>query len=322
MQSIYILAFVTLLLTSCKNSTETLAEASNTSTEVSTITKNTSQASTEKTTIPEPTKDAKPLSKQFKDYWYAGEAELTSYDLKMLRYGEMRNGKAVLVYVTEPFLAKEQVKANGANDDNIPVLKLNHTKSFNTGIYPYSIMSSTFYPVDDNRHALKVTNSIQEWCGQTYLQLNNRDAFDIMGHSYFEGEADEEFSVDKTVLEDEIWAQLRINPTDVRIGSQKIIPSFEYLRLNHKPIKAYTAIVSSNVRFNKLTTQIEFPELNRTVTILQDNAFPYGIEFFSEKLVINGQSFLSSGKKIKTIKSPYWEKNGTKDAGLRDELGL
>ena len=96
----------------------------------------------------------KPLSEEFKKYWYAGNAEITSYKLEQARYGELREGTSVLIYVTEPFLPEVQVKADRSNSTNIPVLKLNATKKYLTGIYPYSIMSSTFYPVDDNRHAI------------------------------------------------------------------------------------------------------------------------------------------------------------------------
>ena len=93
------------------------------------------------------------LPEEFKDYWYNGEAEITSYKLEQARYGEMHDGKAVLVFVTEDFLPETQVKADHYEETNIPVLKLNATKKFNTGIYPYSIMQSTFYPVSNNKHA-------------------------------------------------------------------------------------------------------------------------------------------------------------------------
>jgi len=69
-------------------------------------------------------KPAKELSSEFKKYWYAGNAEISSYELEQARYGEIRKGKAVLVYVTEDFLPKEQVKADYQNPENIPVLKL------------------------------------------------------------------------------------------------------------------------------------------------------------------------------------------------------
>jgi len=121
-------------------------------------------------------------------------------------------------------------------------LKLNATKNFTTGIYPYSIMSSTFYPVQDNQHAQKFTVSIQEWCGHVYAQLNNRDSFEIKSHSYFENEGDQDLSLQKTHLENEFWSKIRINPKDLPVGPLKVIPSLEYLRLVHQPIKAYDAV--------------------------------------------------------------------------------
>ena len=155
---------------------------------------------------------------QFNDYWYAGEAEISAYKLEQARYGELREGTAVLVFVTEPFLPKKQVKADGNNPENISVLKLNATKNFNTGIYPYSIMQSTFYPVANNQHAIKVSCSVQEWCGHAYAQLNNREQFELMSHSYFESEADENFKLEKATIENELWAQLRIDPSTLPVG--------------------------------------------------------------------------------------------------------
>ena len=79
------------------------------------------------------------VSQEFKDYWYSGKAEITSYNLSQERYGEIRKGKAVNIFVSENFLPKEQVKADNVSKENISVLKLNQTKNFNTGIYPYSV---------------------------------------------------------------------------------------------------------------------------------------------------------------------------------------
>ena len=76
------------------------------------------------------------LSQEFKQHWFDGYAEINSYTLIQSRYGEQRNGSAVLIYVTEDFLADEQVKANQKSSTTIPVLKANRTKNFLTGIYP------------------------------------------------------------------------------------------------------------------------------------------------------------------------------------------
>lgn len=258
--------------------------------------------------------EKKQLSQAFKEYWYAGEAEITSYKLEKARYGEIRKGQAVLVYVTENFLPEKQVKADRQNPNNIPVLKLNATKNFNTGIYPYSIMQSTFYPVSNNQHAIKVSSSIQEWCGHVYTQLNNKEQFEIMSHSYFESEADENFKLEKAVLENELWAQLRINPKSLPIGNLQIIPTLEFTRLKHVPLKAYNA----SAILNNDNYSIFYPELNRRLTINFNPVFPHDVLSWEETV----NNLTTKATKLKTIKSAYWNKNSNDDETLRDTLQL
>ena len=263
-----------------------------------------------------------PQSKGFKNYWYAGEAEISSYKLEQARYGEIRDGKAVLIYVTEDFLPKSQVKADGQNPNNISVLKLNATKKFNTGVYPYSIMQSTFYPVANNQHALKISSSMQEWCGHVYAQLNNRSQFEVTSHSYFEREADENFKLKKAVLENELWIQLRIDPKSLPIGDLEIIPSFEFMRFRHVPIKPYKA--SAELKANTYT--ISYPELNRTLIIEFNSKFPFDIlgweETFKSGFGTNAKQLTTKATKLETIKSPYWQKNSNADDVLRETLQL
>ena len=265
---------------------------------------------------------SQPLSSEFKAYWYANDAEITSYKLEQARYGEMRDGTAVLVYVTEPFLRDEQVKADKNYAGNVPVLKLNAVKKFNTGIYPYSIMQSVFYPVANNQHALKISCSVQEWCGHVYTQLNNHTEFEVTSHSYFEGEADEDFSLDKSILENELWTQLRINPNSLPTGELKIIPSFDFLRLRHVPMKPYDATVT----MSEGNYSISYPELNRTLTIYFTPQFPHEIEGWEETFVSGFgeqvKELTTKATKIKTIKSDYWNKNRNADDPLRESLGI
>ncbi|MEZ4803473.1 MAG: septum formation inhibitor Maf [Gelidibacter sp.] len=270
----------------------------------------------------EPLSKPQPLSQEFKNYWYGNEAEITSYQLEQARYGEMREGTAVLVYVTEPFLREEQVKADEDFPSNIPVLKLNTTKKFNTGIYPYSIMQSIFYPVSNNQHALKVSCSVQEWCGQVYAQLNNRTEFEVMSHSYFAGEADEDFSLDRSILENELWTQLRINPKTLPTGSVEIIPSFEFLRLRHVPFKAYSA----TAQLTDSTYAISYPDLDRRLTIHFNAEFPYDITGWEETFISGfgdkAKKLTTKATKLQTIKSDYWNKNSNADNPLRESLGI
>lgn len=265
---------------------------------------------------------AQTLSKEFKDYWYAGKAEITSYKLKQARYGEIRNGKSVLVFVTEDFLPEKQVKANNSNEYNIPVLKLNATKNFNTGIYPYSIMQSTFYPVANNKHALKVSSSIQEWCGHVYTQLNNRDTFEIKSHSYFQGEADQSFKLDKTWTENELWNKLRIDPKRLPQGEIEIIPSLEYLNLRHKSKKAYKAYAT----LENGSYTLSYSKLNRILKIDFKTEFPYVIQGWEETTTSgfgdSAETLTTKASLLKTIKSSYWNKNTNSDEVLRQTLEL
>ena len=142
-----------------------------------------------------------PRSKQFDDYWYNGTGEISSYELKQERYGQVRQGDIVLVFVTEPFSQKKQVKLDrpqNAGSDNVSILKLNNIRKFNTGIYDYSIITSTFTPVELEQHplTLKSTTSSQEWCGHTYTQLNLEGSkYRLQEFSYFESEGDKDTNI-------------------------------------------------------------------------------------------------------------------------------
>lgn len=272
--------------------------------------------------IPGKSLDNKEPTNIFKDYWYAGEAEISSFQLEQARYGEIRHGKAVLIYVTEDFLPKEQVKADSQTGSTIPVLKLNATKSFVTGLYPYSIMQSTFYPVSNDQHALKVSSSMQEWCGHVYAQLNNRKQFEVTAHSYFQGEADKSFKLDKVILENELWTQLRIDPKSLPTGNVEVIPSFEFMRLRHVPVKAYKA----SIELKDGSYSISYPDLNRSLTITFNTKFPYDIlgweETFKSGFGANAKVLTTKATKLESIKSPYWQKNSNKDEALRETLQL
>ena len=269
--------------------------------------------------------DSKPalsLSKEFKDYWYSGDAEITSYKLEQARYGEIRSGQAVLIYVTEDFNPEIQVKADQLNDENVSVLKLNATKTFLTGIYPYSVMQSTFFPLVYKDHALKVSSSIQEWCGHAYTQLNNKEQFQISLHSYFENEADQQFKLNKNILENELWAQLRIDPSKLPVGTLQIIPSLEYTQLKHIEIKAYKA----EVRLNESTYTIEYPDLQRTLSITFQPELPHTIlsweETYKSGFGNKAQMLTTKATRLNTIKATYWNKNSNADSILRKTLLL
>ena len=140
----------------------------------------------------------------FWELWGDGKAELNGYDLIYPRYGQVRKGIAVAIFVTETFSNSARVKAEPGRHsaaDEFPVMKLNLVKDFQTGIYDYNDMTSAFValaPVNGRGIGMptKISFSSQEWCGHVYMQalFQGRSA-QITEHSYFDGEADQFRSV-------------------------------------------------------------------------------------------------------------------------------
>lgn len=268
-------------------------------------------------------------SKEFNDYWHRGEAEVSSYRLEQARYGELRQGEAVLVFVTEPFSKEKQVKADNPGKDDYQVLKLNMEKKFPTGIYPYSMLNSSFVPIHDAQaHAAKITATVQEWCGHAFLQINNRNGqFRVESRSYFESEGDQNYTLKSSWLEDELWAKIRLDPKLLPTGEQEAVPGLFYIRLLHKELKPYKAVFTKkDLGDGTSAYSIRYPELDRELTIRYSNDFPHLIEGWEETYVDgwggNAQKLTSKAAKIKSLKLAYWSKNSNADAHYRQELGL
>ena len=186
-------------------------------------------------------------------------------------------------------------------------------------------MNSTFSPLSTKEHPIKISTSSQEWCGQVYMQLNNTDKFEIFSHSYFEGEADQNLNLDKEILENELWNLIRINPEELPIGDFMMIPSFEYLRLDHKEIKPYKATASISKKDSLSIYRVNYPDLPRQLVIYFNSSFPFEIEKWEESSFANPMDTLglkTTATKIKRMRTNYWAQNSTKDRTLRDSLGL
>jgi len=269
------------------------------------------------------------LPTEFGDYWFQGKAELASYELQQVRYGEVRDGHAVLIFVTEDFSRSKQVKLDDPTkneDDILKVIKLNFTKKFITGIYPYSTMTSVFTPIylNDDPKTVKITTSSQEWCGHTFLQANLKDnSYKIQGNSYFESEGDQEYSVEGVMMEDEVWTRIRLNPDELPTGNFKMLPGGLYCRFKHvdyKPEKVEARFVdnSDGTRFY----QIDYPELKRTLQIEFNSTFPFEIQGWEETYPEGDRLMTTKAKLKKVLQLDYWNKNSNVDTYLRSELGL
>lgn len=265
-------------------------------------------------------------SAAFDNYWHAGKAELNSYNLTQSRYGEARAGKAVLIFVTEDVSKKKQVKADGLSyRHKINVMKVNFTKNFITGIYPYSMMLSVFTPVNRrvNSATLKATMSSQEWCGQVYTQVNLRgNRYAIKSHSYFEQEADQQYSVKEALLEDEVWNLIRLDHENLPVGKLNVLPGLFFTRLHHKDLKVKSAFAEKSVMDSSFVYHLVYADPKRELTIQYEKVFPFKILSWQETWEENGKTMKTSAVLDKTLYSDYWTKNKNEFQYLRDSLGL
>jgi hypothetical protein len=241
----------------------------------------------------------------------------------------------VLVFVTEDFSKSKQVKLDNpqnANGDDVKVLKLNRIKKFDTGIYRYSLMDSVFTPIyiGEYPNTLKVTSSSQEWCGNTFTQLNLDDnGYEVRSFSYFESQGDTKFNLQQEILEDELWVRIRLAPESLPVGRIKIIPATMASRLTHKELKveiAEASLVENSKDSNLMDYKLVYDDSGRAMEITFSKKFPYEIlsweETYKSGFGNNAKTLTTKATKNKMLITDYWNKNKTVDHELRKKLGL
>ena len=264
---------------------------------------------------------------QFASYWYQGTAEINVFDLQQSRYGERRQGKAVMIFVTEDFSKSKQVKLDAPEDrpsDAQKVLKLNMTRDFVTGVYPYHTMLSIFTPVYEESPAPKLTASVTEWCGQSFTQLNYKSGkYTAKQFSYFESEGDLESKLDGQA-EEELFTLLRLNPNLVPLGNVTLIPSLIFQRFAHIPLKPEQATISRKmIGSDQAELIVVYGEIGRKIAVRYQQLFPYEITGFTETWTkANGQQEVTTATRTHLRQMPYWKQNEQVYESLRKELGL
>lgn len=258
----------------------------------------------------------------FWKYWGDGKAELDGYALTQPRYGQPREGHAVLIFVTEDFSDSLRVKADPGvhpKSDVYPVLKLNEVRKFQTGIYDYSVMTSTFARVSDDFPVVKVAFSSQEWCGLVHSQwLRRGDTLEGASHSYFDREADQSprLAVPPGGIHEEalpiLIRGLRgewLKPGESR--TLPMLPSLLRTRFGHKAPEWVQAVVKRDAAGTTFTIEAA----GRTLTYVIDAAPPHKI--------LEWRS--SDGERARLLGStrlPYWELNAPGGEKHLTALGL
>jgi hypothetical protein len=281
-----------------------------------------------------------PYDAKFWREWGDGFAEISTYQLAMPRYGEMRDGESILIFVTETFSERQRVKSDpGRNPkaDEFPVMKLNWQRNFQTGIYDYSEMLSSFLGLAPagGRTAgtlAKATFSRQEWCGHMFAQaLFDPSRIRTSGASYFDGDSDLSQTLEtrpNAMPEDALlfWAR-GMAPPFLQPGESQDVPFLTGLRSArdaHQPL-AWSRI---NLSRNRTLQRIDVPAGEFDVEVYSaqlPNAKSY--VFFVERemphRILRWQ--FSSGETaelIATDRMKYWELNAPGGEEALRSLGL
>lgn len=270
--------------------------------------------------------------------WSDGRAELAGYALRFPRYGEVREGTAVAIFVKEDLLEAERVKADaGPGPGTFPVMKLNLVQDFPTGLYDYNLMTSVFVGLQPSGgrpagDAAKVSFSSQEWCGHVYHQvLLDADRVREDLHSYFESEGDREGSLERPadgLSEDALlhWARGMARPALAPGEAREVtlLRSLERARLRHRPL-AWSA---ATLRREAGTRTVEVPagafEVEvRRAELADGPTWTFFVEAGGARRLVRWER--SDGLEAELLASerlPYWRLHGPTGARHLEALGL
>jgi len=269
-----------------------------------------------------------------KSYWQDGKAEVSVFELSQNRYNAVHPGKMVNVFVLEDFLTDKQVKNERyENGNSVPVLKNIRSSKFTTGIYDYSLHTSVFTPLNQQLYAtLKVTNTMQEWCGTTFLQLNEKEnKYVLEQRSYFEKEGDRTVKLERVLVEDALMNQIRLDHTRLPIGEFDLISKLSYTALKHKPLKIYKARGERNSYEGDLFEgelleeyRYTIKEQSRVVTFVYEGVSPFKIVGFTESYpsAFDGEIRTTNAKLTSVQRLAYWGMNSSEDVEIRNKIGL
>lgn len=265
-------------------------------------------------------------SSRFSAAWRDGLAEVAAYRGTAMRYGAPRDAEAVLIFVTEPLDRRTLVKDDDAPaSERLDVLKLNFALRFQTGIYPYSVLTSVFAPTDvfdgERFSPAKISFGEQDWCGGTSATVwPDDDALVERSSSYFASEGDVSARADLprgTLYEDALYIQLRELDGPFADGGDwegSIVQSLWHARRDHHPIAAeHASITREDLEDRTRFTLRAEGGYERTFDVARDDAHTL-LAFRST----DGDDFRLAGHE----RLAYWELHDPGEESYRAAIGL
>ena len=272
-----------------------------------------------------------PASDAFWETWSDGQAELSAYKLTTSRYGELREGSTVLIYVAEEADRRTWIKNDRGDvpaSEREVVMKLNHATRFRTGIYPYAVMTSVFSPVGGigrERFApTRITLTAQEWCGQVYHRIMpGRESFFSEMRSYFSTDGEHDDLVDTApyaLYEDALLIQLRELDGPFAEGGDwegDLVPTLWSVRKSHQPLTSVPATIT------RTEAERDGAPVTRFVLAYEGATRTFDVERAVPRRVLAWTS--ADGEQavlIDTTRLPYWQLNAEGDERYLEQMGL
>ncbi len=188
--------------------------------------------------------------------WEDGQAEVAIYDAARVIYNKPRYFDYTYILVKEDFNKEFGVKTDDyQRDDLYQVMKVNQFADIPTDNYPYHFLTSIFFHRNNPIQIHKLSNSSQEWCGNTFKLLKERgNELEYTYHSYWDGQGDDTKMLDATPLwedqlpytlrtlafKDKLWFRLPVYGT--QINSRSDLPAIYDAEISVAPLEAIDSL--------------------------------------------------------------------------------
>jgi len=221
------------------------------------------------------------------------------------------------------------IKDDGLEEwKRVYTMKLNADLKFQTGVYPYSVMTSVFSPVDRYRderfQPVKVVLTSQEWCGQVFHGLWPAPGEALENRiSYFAEEGHSRRVVDVpegALYEDALLIQLREIDGPFHGGKDwrgPLVPSLWRLRKTHEDLAAVDATITRE------QAERDGAPVNRFTVKAGDFTWTIDVEREGARRILGWTT--SDGdvvELLETARMPYWRLNGPGDEEERKRIGM
>jgi hypothetical protein len=257
----------------------------------------------------------------FGSTWGDGKAELDGYTLVQPQSGQIRHGKAVMIFMTD----------DHAVQDHVPLLIFHSIRTFQTGMEDYKILGSVLCRLDTNVQPTKISVGLQEWDGQEndQLTIDGRKVWESL-HSDLRGETDQDRKMRapaNVLFEDTVPILVReLQGKWMEPGATleaPCAPSLLSLRLQHKPFAWGTIKITKAKTLKDMGSVLgEIPVRRWTVETSSSGIFTYYVESdWPHRIVQWSNEDGESGVLTGSTRLPYWKLRDNGDEKYLKNLG-